>query len=1221
MMIKTLMFLISFSLMSCTDSGGDNGFEGLEGTPEEGSVSQDTPDELVSIVSVTPSTDPYVLITNQVQTYAVQVNTGAGDVTYNFLLDSVLVSSSNSPFYSFNSNLLSAGAHTLEVQAQNSRNTATHTYNLTRNSTPVVNLFSSTSNTINCTGDTFDLDVTISDADGDSLTSTFLLNGSANPSYLTSSTSATSASVTFTPDCSLAGSNSITIRVTDQNGEFADYTSAVNVTNPNVASIDSYSPTANPVVILSSETKTFIVSASGNPPLGFAWDINPGSTIASCNNTTSCDVSGGDFSPGNYVLTSTVTDAVSSSDSHSFNIVLNERPSISFNTPSNSDAIKMNCSTSKSFQINVQDANYSDGQSFTITWLVDGLSNAALTNTNNLGVYPMVSDATFSPNCAGALIGDHKIKAIVSDGYETQEIEWDVSVNYFSDECNSLASGEICTVTGLLGQGSGLSTDTDNDQVRLRADFIAKYPLGGYFFSETYRHAIWFYNDTSAAITVFGKVIPAKTVKSLFGSSYYGVGTDGQSFNNFYLRDPRGLVYSSSEDALYVAEYNNHRIVRFDSSGVGIRWAAGTDNGNTDGTTRKSHECRNPVHLAIDESEGKVFASCYGSNGGSDGAFKYFMTASDEGYTLIRHQNNTTTEGTLDYAGSARSPRGYSIVKDPNKKILYAGDLARCRIMAISYSTDTESYHGGAVNLAAGRMVRLTRGTCGETLNRAWNDTGGRLRPYSLEVYSDAGVTKGIFWSQYNRHFVGFLNLTTSNITIGGRTIAGGFFNTMWGRNNVADYARGTPAYTNSLSRNPFGLLVDGDNLIIGDRGNYRIAKFNYVTGLSSDLVGNLYNGDYDDELTKNANERRYNRPRSLEFDATTNSILINDNGNRRIRSMDLSTGLVTTRVGRGTNGNANSDPEDPQDAYFNNIGDISVSSDGSFLTYVDYNGGSGTNRNCLARVFNTTSTTQSVYNKSIPANRVNSVAGNFALGCNTWNSGTYNNTQATSSRLHLPVGVTALNDQSEMYITDYNSGCIFKVSSSGVISEFVGQCTSTGDISGAIASAKLYRPGDVQLDSDTAYAANGNFFVVDRWINTNSYIKYVNQSPGTVTIFGLPINSGEITKLVSSDGYVGGVASFEDQICYTQGANASGHQYPHNVICLDRNTGLTTLRVGKISASIQKCATPEYNEEEGVLASSSSLCGPWGITFDSEGNLYIAEYFANNIRMVKKWF
>ena len=297
------------------------------------------------------------------------------------------------------------------------------------------------------------------------------------------------------------------------------------------------------------------------------------------------------------------------------------------------------------------------------------------------------------------------------------------------------------------------------------------------------------------------------------------------------------------------------------------------------------------------------------------------------------------------------------------------------------------------------------------------------------------------------------------------------------------------------------------------------------------------------------------------------------------------------------------------------------ANSDGSTLIYTDYNGGAGVNRNCLARIFNKTDSPQSLYNQSVDMQKIFTVAGNYALGCNTWDGATYNNQQATAARMHYPVGITALEDNSEMYISDRNAHCIFKVNDGGTLSEHVGQCTSAGDISGPLASAKLTYPGDLQIDSDATYAASGNFFLVDRWITTLSSIKYVNLSASSVDIFGVIIGPGEIGKVISTDGYGGAVASFGNQICYSQGANANAYQYPHNVYCVDRSTGITTLRVGKISASVTKAATPHYDEEEGVIASSSSLSGPWGITFDSEGNLYIAEYYSNNIRMVKRWF
>ncbi len=1218
MKLAQLIFLALF-FFSC--NGGGDGFSGLNDTniiDDDSSTAID--DEAIVIESFTPASDPVVLTSTGSATLAIQINSGAGAVNYKYLLDNVVVQDSSSSFYLIDATGIASGNHVVKVIATNSVGSEEKSFNVRKNSPPSVSLDSNTSQTINCVSDTFTLQIAATDPDGDSLSFDFLLNGGSGSSFLTTSSGLSSASAVFDPNCSLSGSNTVTIRVTDQNGESSDYSMAVTVTNPNVASVDSFSPTADPVVILSNETKSFLISASGNPPLAYSWGINPGSTLVTCNNSSSCDVSGGDFTPGNYILSATVTDSLSTSDTKAFNVTINDRPQISFSFPSNAETVKMNCSSSKNFQIQVSDLNHSDGQSFSIEWFVDGLSNAALSNTNNLAVHPMTSDATFSPNCSSLLIGDHKIKAVVSDGFENQEIEWDVSVNYFSDECNNLSSGEICTISGLLGQGSGLSTDSDNDQVRVRPEFLASYPSGGYFFTDGYRHAVWFYNDTSSPVTVFGKSVAAKTLISLFGQTQWGVGTDGQSFNNYYLRDPRGIAYSTVENALYVADQNNNRIVRFNSSGQGYRWAGGGSS-NVDGDPRKSHKCNDPIGIDLDDANGLLFSSCYSNTNGADGTVKVFQTGADIGNTVVRYSGNAATNGSTGIGGSARFARSRTVKVDPNARLVYFGDDQRCRIMVASYG-DSGSFYSGAVTVSSGNAVRLTNNSaCGENYNRLYTDTGARIRVYDIAPFNEGGVTKGLFFTNYNRHVINFLNFTGSAITLGGQTIGANRYDRVFGTNNSADYARGVPAYTSSLLRNPYGIRQIGSTLYIADRGNNRLSYLDVSTGngATGDIVGNLPVGDYDDELPKNSNLRRYNRPRDLTFN--NGLIYVADSANRRIRSLNVTTGEVLTVIGRGAYGNANTNPEDPLDVYFQDMGQIDVSSDGNSLLYADGNGGNGANRNCMVRLFNSSGSSESLYGLSIDNNKVTTVAGNFPLGCNTWNSGTYNNGAAISARLDRPWGVMSLDDQSSFYMSSYDSSCIYEVDSSGIINERIGQCNSTGDVSGAFASAKLLRPGPLVKDSDASLASVGNFFIVDRYLNTNSYIKYANFSGADVDIFGLTIPSGEVGKVISTDGYSGDVATFEDQICYSQGANANGHQYPHNVICLDRNTGVTTLRVGKISASTVKCATPQYDEEEGVLATSASLCGPWGLTFDSEGNLYIAEYISNNIRMVKRWY
>lgn len=1217
-----LIFLLGLNF-SCK-SEGEGAFSKLEETLEsDDSEEAVVIDEEIEIVSFSPDEEEVVLLENTVKTFAIQLNDGVGDVSYTFKLDGVSLGESTNPFYELSSAGLDDGDHYFTVIATNSVSEASHTFNLRKNTKPQISLNSSDALSLNCTGDTFALSVSASDADGDDINYKFLLNNIENSNYLSSTVSGANASILFSPNCTLVGNNNITIRATDSAGEYSDYSVGVNVINPNIASIDSFSPQENPVVILSNEDQNFLVSATGTPPLAFEWDINPGSSIASCNNSTSCSVGGGDFSPGNYTLTVSVEDGIGTSDSKSFNLIINDKPQVSFYSPSNSDALKMNCNSNKNFQLTIEDENWSDGQNITVTWLLDGSPNPVLSSSTNVLAYPVVSDATFSPSCASSLIGDHKIKAIVNDGYESQEIEWDISINYFSEACNNLAAGEICTLAGLVGMGSGINVEDNFSELRIRPEYIESHPSGGFFFTDTLRHSVWFYNDSENTLTILGKEVGAKTVINMFGQTNYGLGQDGQAYNNYYLYSPRDLAYSASEDALYVADYGNHQVVRFNSSGQGYRWA-GKSSGNTDGATRKSHKCNYPIGLDIDESEGKVFVACYGNTGGADGAFKYFLTNVDEGYTLIRYKGNTTTEGTIGYGGSARSPRAYSLVKDPNRRVIFAADLQKCRIMAVSYG-DTDTYHGGSVIVLSNRMVRVTRGNgCGESFNKAWNNTGHKIRPYALEVYSDSGSAKGIFWSHTNRHMVGFVNISSSAISLGGRTFNPGFLNNVWGKYNTADYSRGEPAYLSTLAYNPVGLEVNGSTLLIADRQNGKIGRLDIsaTDGESDDLVGNLKVNDYDDESAKNANDRYFYLPRALEYSSSENSLLVYDHGNKRIRKIDLTTGLVTTKIGRGATGNADAMTEDPNDVYFRNVGDIQVNDSGSSLLYTDYHGGNGTNRNCQARLLNQADEVQTLFSQVIPVNKVQDIAGKYFLGCNTWNSATYNNQPATDVRLQYPVGIIADEERSELYIGDRSIHCIFQVGDDGVLKEHIGQCKSNGDISGDFSTAKFQNPGDFALDKSSDNQSGTNFFMVDRWITTNSYIKYVNTSATDVTLLGgVVIPSNQVAKIISTDGFSGGVAMFENQICYTQGANASGSNYPHNVICIDRNSGLTTLRVGKISASTVKAATPHYDEEEGVNASAASLSAPWGIAFDDDGNLYITSYTAHQIRMVKRWF
>lgn len=83
-------------------------------------------------------------------------------------------------------------------------------------------------------------------------------------------------------------------------------------------------------------------------------------------------------------------------------------------------------------------------------------------------------------------------------------------------------------------------------------------------------------------------------------------------------------------------------------------------------------------------------------------------------------------------------------------------------------------------------------------------------------------------------------------------------------------------------------------------------------------------------------------------------------------------------------------------------------------------------------------------------------------------------------------------------------------------------------------------------------------------------------------------ISPNNIGRLIITDGYTTSIASFDNQICYNHGFGASASGFTQNIVCVDRNSGSVTLRIGKSAAAIVKGGVQMNMEEEGILASSA---------------------------------
>lgn len=172
-------------------------------------------------------------------------------------------------------------------------------------------------------------------------------------------------------------------------------------------------------------------------------------------------------------------------------------------------------------------------------------------------------------------------------------------------------------------------------------------------------------------------------------------------------------------------------------------------------------------------------------------------------------------------------------------------------------------------------------------------------------------------------------------------------------------------------------------------------------------------------------------------------------------------------------------------------------------------------------------------------------------------------------------------------------------------------------------------------ITMDPVYAADGNFFFADSIDLNPTKIRYVNFRTTSVTIGNFTVPAAQppyaqVTTLwtiaLSGGGRVFGLAAFDKQLCIAGGWPTGGSTGPHNVTCYDRLSSLApvTLRVGPNEASSPafKAGAPLSNiEQEGIASTSAFLNGPYGIVFDSSGNLYISERNNHMIRMVRRWW
>ncbi len=1247
-------FVVFCSLLIFAGCKKQSAFQALE---EE--VLNDGTDGPIIVESVTPTTNP-VILTSGSTTFAVALRPGAGNVTYDFRLNGTLLETGTRPFTVVNGSTLAAGTHTLAVEMRNSVATASRNFNIRKNSPPVFGTPTTSVTTISCLGGSFTMSATATDADSDALSFQFSLNGAVGAAALNSNSTASSGSTTFTPTCAMTGINVVRMRVTDANGESDELAVNVTVTNPTVPGIISWFPTDNPIVVRSTDAQTFSIVPDGTPPFTTTWAATPGGAVVACPSGSACNISAGTY-VGTRVITATMADGSGQTPAtRDFNVIFNAAPSPVSGSivPSNATTIKRNCAESIVFSISIADSNHADTTATNqISWRVNGntVPGSVLTHLTNTSTHPFTSTATFTPNCQEAYLGPQTISVHFTDGYEPNSVSWDVETSYLSSVCLNLSPGRVCTLAGRgsLLQSSDLSVAANQRWVNIKPTFLEAHPSGGLFISDRMSHMVWFYNmNTSGSITIFGQTVPPQHIIPLVGTGAAGTGTVGQVLTNFYLNEPYGLAWNNSAGVLYISDGANNRVVAVAPDGSVSRVFGGGANSDTDGVAGVDHRCNGPRGIVL-HGTSKLYVACNGNQTNGQGHIRYLNLSNSNGYTVARYDGSSNTAGTINGTGtSARVRAVWGLAKHPTKDIVFAVERNICRVLALNSDTN-DSFGGVAVN--ANNMAILTANSCNAAFSDAYDlsDTNSRLSPIDIAPHVVGGALHGLFVSTWDRGSVVYLNFSGGNKTIGGHLVGNNQMRPVFGATGIQGFSRGTPAASNTSFNHSFGVMTSGSFLYVSDHRNGRIARLD--TSVSNGAVIDLFQSEpgigYEGEIDLALNEHRIYAPMALTFNANSRELYFSEAFGGRVRSIRLSNGRLRTKFGNGTYAQASSNAilrfSTPMEA----ASDLLVLSNGVLLS-AEYdnghgvwgpnvnpysNGGNGTNRFCGVRALNDTgaSLPGPLFAKDLANNFVTTILGSYGPGCQNWaipNEGLL----GTDIAYGFIMGLGATSDGSTLWSSNRDNHCIHELNTTGELRTVIGLCGTLGNSPGTIGTGStslIQRPGDIEMDTHPSFSSAGNFFFVDRSFEAGSMIKYANLSSSPVDFEGDGVNdvaAGQVgTFIATTDGFVSSLAYFHDSadnptrswLCYSQGANGNGATNAHNVMCTNRSF-TSTIRIGNSATASIRAGTPlTQAESENVLRTAVSLNRPYGLTFDDEGNLYIADYGNHAIRMVRKWW
>ena len=260
-------------------------------------------------------------------------------------------------------------------------------------------------------------------------------------------------------------------------------------------------------------------------------------------------------------------------------------------------------------------------------------------------------------------------------------------------------------------------------------------------------------------------------------------------------------------------------------------------------------------------------------------------------------------------------------------------------------------------------------------------------------------------------------------------------------------------AATLATLKNPDGVYVDGlGNVYLSDRGNHKVRKVATSTGTittfagtgSTTFAGTGSTGSLGDGGL--ATLAALNNPQALYPDSLGN-IYIGDIDNHKIRKVAVSTNIITTIAGTGSQGSTG---------------------DGGLATLATLNRPHGVCVDSLENIYIADSDNHKIRKVAVSTNIITTIAGTGSPG-STGDGGL-----ATLATLRYPYEL-AVDSSSNVFIADNGNNKVRMVATNGIITIIAGTGTAGYSGDGGIAiSAQLNGPLGMSVDS------SGNIYITD---------------------------------------------------------------------------------------------------------------------------------------------